>query len=102
MNDSWYKLEADQLILYLYIQPGAKKTEICGLHGQSLKIKLAAPPVDGKANKALIKFLAVKLGVALSAISLRAGEKSRTKTVGVQSANMETLLNHFKQLFSIE
>ncbi|KTD52231.1 hypothetical protein Lqui_1075 [Legionella quinlivanii] len=89
MNESWYQLEEGKLILSLYIQPGAKKSEICGLHGQSLKIKLAAPPVEGKANKALIKFLAQSLNVPLAAISIRHGEKSRMKTVIIQGGRKE-------------
>ena len=55
---SWLSRAADgSVILTLHIQPGAKKTEITGLHGEALKIRLAAPPVDGKANACLIEFL---------------------------------------------
>lgn len=52
------------MVLTLHVQPGAKKTEIAGLHGDALKIRLAAPPVEGKANDCLIVFLAQKLGIA--------------------------------------
>jgi uncharacterized protein (TIGR00251 family) len=90
--------------LRLHIQPGAKKTEfqwrltsalstlsaaaetkteVAGLHGEALKIRLAAPPVDGKANACLIAFLANQLGVARSAVSLISGESSRAKRVYV-------------------
>ena len=56
---NWYRRENNgKLILSLYIQPGAKNTQFAGLHGDALKISLAAPPIEGKANKALIKFLA--------------------------------------------
>ena len=55
----WLRIAADgRITLTLHIQPGAKKTEFAGLHGDALKIRLAAPPVDGKANEALIKFVA--------------------------------------------
>ena len=74
-------LVADELgvTLRLHIQPGAKKTEVAGLHGEALKIRLAAPPVDGKANACLIAFLADRLAVARSAVSLLSGDTSRAK-----------------------
>ena len=72
-----------RLILTLHIQPGAKKTEVCGLHGDALKIRLAAPPVDGKANAALLAFVADRLGLPKSAVSLKSGQTSRRKVVEV-------------------
>ena len=66
---SWCVQAADgSLILTLHIQPGARKTEIVGLHGDALKIRLAAPPVDGKVNAALLGFLAKACGVSKSAV----------------------------------
>ena len=91
----WLNRAADgSLVLSLHIQPGAKKTEIAGLHGEALKIRLAAPPVDGKANAALIAFLAKTCGVPKSAVKLVSGETSRTKRVrltGVDVAKVEAL-----------
>lgn len=75
-----------RLLLTLHIQPGAKKTEVCGLHGDALKLRLAAPPVDGKANAALLAFIAARLEVAKSAVSLKSGQTSRRKVVEVQEA----------------
>lgn len=72
-----------RLLLTLHIQPGAKKTEVCGLHGDALKIRLAAPPVDGKANAALLAFVADRLGLPKSAVSLKSGQTSRRKVVEV-------------------
>ncbi|MGE4446967.1 hypothetical protein EV678_2529 [Azospira oryzae] len=72
-----------RLLLTLHIQPGAKKTEVCGLHGDALKIRLAAPPVDGKANAALLAFVADRLGLSKSAVSLKSGQTSRRKVVEV-------------------
>lgn len=71
------------VLLTLHIQPGAKKTELAGLYGDALKIRLAAPPVDGKANDSLLKFLATQLGVAKSQVSLISGASSRSKRVRV-------------------
>ncbi|HET7776570.1 MAG TPA: DUF167 domain-containing protein, partial [Azospira sp.] len=61
-------------------------TEVCGLHGDALKLRLAAPPVDGKANAALLAFIAARLEVAKSAVSLKSGQTSRRKVVEVQEA----------------
>ena len=71
------------MTLTLHIQPGAKKTEVAGLYGDALKIRLAAPPVDGKANAALIGFVADRLGLAKSAVTLKSGQTSRRKVLEV-------------------
>ena len=67
--------------LKIYLQPGAKKSEICGMHGDFIKIKVQSPPVDGKANEALVDFLSKKLAISKSLISIKSGQKSRFKTV---------------------
>ena len=86
MSD-WYRVASDgRITLTLHIQPGAKKTEFAGLHGDALKIRLAAPPVDGKANDALVKFMANTLGLARSAVSLKSGQTSRRKVLEVSGA----------------
>lgn len=54
----WLRQDAGTQKLTLHIQPGAKKTEVAGEHGEALKIRLAAPPVEGKANQKLIAWLA--------------------------------------------
>lgn len=80
---NWLVADGQGVTLRLHIQPGAKKTEVAGLHGEALKIRLAAPPVDGKANACLMAFLADQLGVARSAVKLLSGETSRAKRVHV-------------------
>ena len=91
MNDSvrrWIVIAGEGgVILRLHIQPGAKKTEVVGLHGDALKIRLAASPVDGKANACLIAFLADQLGVAKAAISLVSGDTSRAKRVRIDGVD---------------
>lgn len=72
------------LLLVLHIQPGASRTEVAGEHGDALKVRLAAPPVDGKANACLIEFLAERLALPRSAVSLASGASSRRKTVRVE------------------
>ena len=91
MSD-WFRVAADgRITLTLHIQPGAKKTEAAGLHGDALKIRLAAPPVDGKANEALIKFIAEALKLPKSAVNLKSGQTSRHKVLEVQGATTEAV-----------
>lgn len=79
----WWHPDGDGVTLALHIQPGAKKTEVVGRHGDALKIRLAAPPVDGKANTVLLAFLAEKLGVGRTAVELVSGQSSRAKRVRI-------------------
>ncbi len=86
----WLRTDSGGVILTLHIQPGARRTETAGLHGDALKIRLAAPPVDGKANDALIAFLAKTLGVPKSSVELLSGQTSRAKRVrvaGIEAAS---------------
>ena len=84
MND-WLHAAGDDVILRLHIQPGAKKTEVAGRHGDALKIRLAAPPVEGKANEVLIHFLAAKLGCGRAAVEILQGERARSKRVRIRA-----------------
>jgi uncharacterized protein len=73
------------LVLALHVQPGAKRTEVAGTHGDALKVRLAAPPVDGKANAELLRFLAGAFGVPRHAVTLLRGETSRQKSVRIEA-----------------
>ena len=70
--------------LQLRIVPNAKRSEVAGPHGNAIKLKIAAPALDGKANEALLGFLAEKLGVTRRSIALISGEKSRDKVVSIE------------------
>lgn len=92
MNPAWLRREASgNIVLSLHIQPGAKKTEIAGLHGDTLKIRLAAPPVDGKANECLIAFLAEELEVPRAQVGLASGATSRRKRLQISGASAEAI-----------
>lgn len=92
MSD-WYRQAADgRITLTLHIQPGAKKTEVAGRHGEALKIRLAAPPVDGKANEALIRYIAERLKLPKSAVSLKSGQTSRQKVLEVVGSTPAVVL----------
>jgi len=86
---SWYRQQDDVVTLTLHIQPGAKRNEIVGLHGKNLKIKLAAPPLEGRANDALLKFIAGLFAVPLRNTDLKQGGQSRYKVVAVTGSKID-------------
>ncbi len=86
MSSVWLRQGDERITLTLHVQPGAKTTSVAGLHGDALKIRLAAPPVDGKANAALIEFVAHTLGVPKSAVCLKSGQTSRRKVLEISNA----------------
>ncbi|RFC33249.1 MAG: hypothetical protein DID92_2727744981 [Candidatus Nitrotoga sp. SPKER] len=97
----WYRHEGDVITLMLYVQPGAKRSEVIGLHGDALKIRLAAPPIEGRANEALLRFIAGSFNVPLRNVKLKQGTLSRHKIVLVNNSklNLESRLtseNFFK------
>ena len=71
------------VLLRLHVQPKASRTGIIGLHGDAIRIRLQAPPVDGAANEALVRFLAKTLRVSRSEVSIVAGAGGRQKRVAV-------------------
>ena len=75
--------QADVTKLTVKVVPGASRSEIAGWLGQSLKIRVAAPPEDGKANRAVIKLLASALGIPNHQIRLKAGGASPRKTLEI-------------------
>ena len=81
-------------LLKVRVNPRARKNEILGWSGDCLRVKIAAPPVDGKANRALVKFLATSFGLKRSSVTLVRGEKDREKTLcldGVSRADLAGL-----------
>ena len=82
----WRTIAADgSIILVIHAQSGAKRTEVVGVHGSALKIRLAAPAVEGRANDALIVFLATSFDVPRRNVTLIRGEAGRRKTVRIVS-----------------
>lgn len=81
---SFYKWQDNQLTLSCQIQPKSSRDEIVGLYADSVKIRITAPPVDGKANAHLIKFLAKAFGVSRSAVAIISGETGRKKAVRIE------------------
>ena len=80
----FYRWDGEDLILDCHLQPKASRDEFAGLQGERLKIRLTAPPVDGKANALLQAFLAKAFGVARRQVRIEAGELSRLKRVRIE------------------
>jgi len=87
---AWYTCDNDTVIVNLYVQPGAKRTEVVGFHGDELKIRLTSQPIDGRANDALLKFVAKTFDVPRRNVALIRGGKSRHKKLQLRAAK----LNH--------
>lgn len=81
--------------LVVHVVPRARRTEVCGRHGDAIKIKLAAPPVDGAANAELVRFVAERLRVPRSAVTITSGAAGGRKIIavrGVPSRSLERAL----------
>ena len=85
MSAAWYRWDGADLILDCHLQPKASSDEFAGLHGDRLKIRLTAPPVEGKANAHLLAFLGKAFGVPKSTVKLESGELNRQTRVRIPS-----------------
>ena len=81
---SHYAWHQDTLILSCVIQPKAKSDEVVGPHNNALKIRINAPPIDGKANRHLIDYLSKQFGVPKSSVKIMKGAGSREKSVAIK------------------
>ena len=88
------------LLLRLHVQPRAAHNQVAGLQGEALKLRLTSPPVDGKANKAVIATLARLLDLPKSCLTLRSGLQSRTKTVRIENADEAQLRARLQALLA--
>ncbi|MEY2451206.1 MAG: uncharacterized protein QOD92_780 [Acidimicrobiaceae bacterium] len=99
MQSTLYTVQDDGSVeLNVHAQPGAGRTQITGRHGDALKIRVAVPPEHGRANDALAKVLAEVFGVAAGAVSITAGEKSRTKRFRLTVDDLEAFAHRLDDL----
>ena len=91
MDDLKLSTRGDAILLDVHVVPRATRTAIVGLHDGRLKVALDAPPVDGAANAALLRFFADALSLRLRDVSLLRGEKGRQKTLAIRGSDMATV-----------
>lgn len=82
---AWARRAAGGWSLTIRVQPGARRSEVVGPHGDALRIRVTGPAVDGKANAELIRFLAAELGLPERAVEITRGRTSRTKVLRITS-----------------
>ena len=80
---------ADGVVIQLHLQPRASKTEICGIHGDELKVRVTSPPVDDAANKLCIEFFAKSFKLPKSAVTIISGHKSRHKRLHLSGTSLQ-------------
>ena len=86
MPSDWYDWQQDSLLLRLYVQPKSSKDEYVAPHGDnSYKVKITAPPIEGKANRHLCRFVANSFGVPVSHVSIISGQNSRHKRLKIKN-----------------
>ncbi len=88
----WLLADGDGVVLILHVQPRAKKSRIVGTYGEALKVQLAAPPVDGRANEALRRFFATALGVSRRDVEILSGQTGRHKRLRVRGLTPEAAI----------
>ena len=88
-QSGWISQTPTGIKLSVLVQPRASRTEVVGVHGDLLRVRLAAPPVDGAANETLVRFLAEGLGVRRAAVTIVSGERGRRKVVVVEGIGVE-------------
>jgi uncharacterized protein len=88
-----------EIILKVYLQPKSSKNEIVSPYRDGIKVKVTAPPVEGKANEALIRFLAKKIGISPSCIEILKGHHCREKTLRISGVVLQEHLDFKKKTF---
>jgi uncharacterized protein (TIGR00251 family) len=81
----------ENILLKVYLQPKSSKNEVMGLYRDGIKVKVTAPPVEGKANEALIRLLAKEFGISPSSIQIIKGLHSREKTLRISATLLDGL-----------
>lgn len=90
-----YDTEDDAVVLHVHVQPGAGRSAVVGRHGRALKLRVAAPPVEGRANEAAAALVAETLGMKPADVELASGDRSRVKRFrirGVEADEVEARL----------
>jgi uncharacterized protein (TIGR00251 family) len=95
--DDLYSIEDDAIVLAVHVQPRAGRSAILGRHGRALKLRVAAPPVDDRANAAAVALLAEEFGVAAGDIELVAGQRSRLKRFRIRNTDHDEFATRLRR-----
>jgi hypothetical protein len=97
-NDVYRLVADDALEIAVHAQPGAGRTQVVGRHGDALKVRVAAPPEQGRANEALVALLATSFGVAPAKVELIAGPTSRQKRFRISGIDRDAVAQRVDEL----
>ena len=92
LDPTAFKRDGNATVITLHLQPGAKRSAVCGMFGDAVKLAIQAPPVDGRANTALRTFIAARLKLPTAAVTLVSGASGRDKRVRVDGITPEQAL----------
>jgi hypothetical protein len=89
LDPTAFKRDGDATVVAMHIQPGAKRSAVCGMFGNAVKVAVQAPPVDGKANSALREFLAEQLKIPTGKVTIVSGASGRDKRIRIAGITPE-------------
>ncbi len=88
----------DAVVLHVHVQPGAGRSAVVGRHGSALKVRVAVPPVGGRANTATAELLAEEFGLTTAQVALVGGDTSRSKTFTLSGLDVDEFRRHLEQV----
>jgi len=91
MSQDWFQWKKDDLILHLKVQPGASRNGFAQVLKDAIKLRITSPPVEGKANKNVVSFLAKSFGVSKTAVIIEAGATTKRKRVRIKRPRLDPL-----------
>ncbi len=92
LDPTAFRRDGDATTVTLHLQPGAKRSQVCGMYGDAVKLAIQAPPVDGKANAALREFIARRMKLPTAAVTLISGASGRDKRIRIAGVTPEQAL----------
>lgn len=95
----WYQYKHETLTINVYIQPGAKQNAVVGLYDKSIKVRIASAPIEGRANCALLKYMAQLFNVPIKQVTLKHGQKTKNKVITIVNSKVNplSLLDNLKK-----
>jgi uncharacterized protein (TIGR00251 family) len=95
--DDLYSIDGEALVLAVHVQPRAGRSAVLGRHGRALKLRVAAPPVDDRANAAAVELLAEEFGVSAADVELVSGERSRLKRFRIRNVDRDEFATRLRR-----